>query len=180
MHVRASLVIGLPVCEESDREPIGTLGAPLIDPDTGRIEGFAVRISRGFLPYQELFLSVMDIVRFGVRVTIRSRDALSEPGDILRLVALRSSRRPMLGQPIRTERGRALGRCDDVQFETLHFRLEWLFPRRWYGWGVPVPVTAIVAVETTAIVIRESTVTATDVPAEATTRAPMSVAETTC
>jgi hypothetical protein len=63
--------------------------------------------------------------------------------------------RSILGQRIRTENGLTLGMCGDVQFDTQTFTIEWLFPRRWWRWGRPLPASAIVEVRPDAVIVRD-------------------------
>jgi sporulation protein YlmC with PRC-barrel domain len=156
MHVRLSLVLGLPVYEEGSHEVLALLRQPLINADTGGIEGFFVRQPGGFLETKELFLQVADIARWGTRVTVSRSEALCDVTDIFRLQALQQSKRAVLMQKMYTKSGTYLGRCTDIQFETMHFTMEWLFPRRWYGWGVPVSTSAVLEITSTHITVRDA------------------------
>jgi sporulation protein YlmC with PRC-barrel domain len=154
MHVRFSTCLGLPVVAEDSEEALGTLSGIVLHPDTGKVEGFFVRVSR-FLAAEELFLSSMDITRFGLRVGVRERDVLAPAGDFLRIQPLLSEERTILGQVIRTASGRVIGRCRDIQFETKSMHLTWLFPRRWFKWGTPISVREVLEVRPDAIIVRD-------------------------
>lgn len=158
MHVRLSLVIGMPIHEEGAREAIAQLDQPIINVDTGKIEAFFVLISGGFLPTRRLVLPVSDIARFGARITVRSSGVLCEPTDVIRIASLLSHPRRLLLQRVQTASGTYLGRAADVQFETLHFTLQWIFPRRWFGWGVPVSMSSIIEVTPLAVIVRDAVV----------------------
>jgi len=161
MHVRFSTCLGLPVIDDSAEEVFGTIVGVLLHPDSGRVEGFFVQIPH-FLRSEELFLPALDIVRWGLRVVVRSAEVLAPPGEFLRVVPLIEDGRTILGQRIRTESGKELGRCKDVQWNTKTFSLEWLFPKRWFMWGLPIPVTDIVEVKRDAIIVRDSLATTTE------------------
>lgn len=150
MRVRYTRSIGLPVLDEETGDLLGELGGILINPDTGVIEGFFVG---------PLFLAGVDIIHWGLRVVVRSADVLGPLDERIRLQAIASGNRSVLGQAMVTESGKRLGTCRDVQFNTVDFRLEWLFPRRFWRWGVGVPASQIVEVRDDAIVLRDSTLT---------------------
>jgi sporulation protein YlmC with PRC-barrel domain len=146
MHVRFSSCIGTPVLEEGGDTTLGLLSGILIHPDTGKIEGFLVG---------DLFCSSMDIVRWGTRVYLRDANVLAPPEDRIRLQSLLQDPRTVLGQKIRTEAGVKLGRCSDVQFNTDMMHIEWLFPRKFFRWGIALPVSDILEVTAAAIVVRD-------------------------
>ena len=135
-------------------EMLGALSGILIDPDTGRIEGFFVH-EKALLSSGDSFLSTVDILHWGARIVVRSRDVLAPVEERIRLRPLLASPRPLLGQRIVTEGGQFLGRCGDVQFSTKDFRIEWLFPRRWWRFGIPIPVSQIIDVRREAVVVRD-------------------------
>ncbi len=165
MQVRYTRSIGLPVIEEDTGEALGSIAGALLNPDTGAVEGFFVRGS-GFFSPGSPFLLTADILHWGIRVTVRDRDSLSSIDDLVRLRALLESGRPMLGQRIVTESGRPLGRCEDVQFTTKDFRLQWIFPRRFWRRGVALPASQILEVRRDAIVVRDSVVPAAEEKAD--------------
>lgn len=154
MHIRSSVARGTPIVDDSTQEMMGVLELPLIDPDTGKILGFFVTSSRMF--QKTLFLAAADIIGWGTRVHVRSSDHVSPPEDLIRLQSAFSDQRPFLGQKIRTRRGRrSLGRCFDVQFNTRHFVLEWLFPKKFFILRSPIPASDILEVTTDAIWVRD-------------------------
>ena len=155
MHVRYSTSRGLPVFDEHAGQAVGTIDGILVHPDSGRIEGFFVRVPRFLFAAEEYFLPIFDIVHWGLKVAIRSADVLAVPQEFLRVAPLLESGRPVLDQFIRTESGRTLGRCRDVQWNTKTLMLEWLFPRGWFRWSLPVPASAIVEVRREAIIVRD-------------------------
>lgn len=180
MHVRFSTVEGLPVVEESGEEEIASVSGILIHPDSAKVEGFFVRVP-AFFRSEELFLSVIDIAHWGARVRVRSADVLSPIEELVRLQALVQEGRPVLHQKIVTENGTPLGICRDVQFDTIGFYTEYLFPRRMGKWGTAIPVTSIVIVKPEAVVVRDA-VTIPDVatgPSVLTTLDPLGSAGTT-
>ena len=159
MRARYTSSIGLPVLDEQTGVCLGTIGGILLNPDTGAVEGFFLRM-QGFLSRDDIFLRAVDILHWGLRVSVRSADVLTPAEDIIRLQPLLIGSRPVLGQCMLTQSGKVLGRCVDVQFSTKTFRMEWLFPRRWFRTGLPVPVTQIVDVRSDAIVLRDEIISA--------------------
>ncbi len=156
MHVRFSTCIGLPVVVDHTHETIAFLLQPLIEPDSGVIEGFFVQVPGGFFSTELSFLSCLDIVRWGTTVHVRSVDAVGPLEDFLRAKPIYEEERPLLGNRIRTENGRSVGRCADIQFNTKLFTCEWIFPRRWWlRWGRPIPLNQVIEVRRDAIIIRD-------------------------
>ncbi len=153
MRARYTRSLGLPVLDEETGDVLGVLSGMVLQPDTGVVEGFFVRM-HGWSA-NEQFLIAHDILHWGTRITIRHRNVLSSVDDLVRVQTLLTENRPVLGQTIVTENGRALGRCVDVQFSTESFRLEWLFPRRWFRWGVAIPASQILEVKPEAIVVKD-------------------------
>lgn len=155
MHVRFSTTIGLPVVEESTEEEIAGISGILIHPDTAKIEGFFVRVP-SFLRAEELFLSAADIAHWGTRVRVRHADALAPVDEHLRLMTLIQDGRTIMRQRIVTEGGKYLGVCRDIQFDTVSFYAEWLFPRTFLRWQRSIPVSSIVIVKPEAIIVRDA------------------------
>lgn len=153
MHLRLSPCIGMPVVEEGTDEFLGSMSGVLIDPDTGKIEGIFVEV-RGFLNRTELFCSAMDILRWGIRITVRSAEAVCPPEEFVRLDALFRDPRTFIRQQIRTESGRVIGRCADIQFDTDSMHTEWIFPKKWFRFGIALPVSDILEVKPEAIIVR--------------------------
>ena len=154
MHIRFSTCIGLPVVEEGSEHFLGMVSGILINPDSGKVEGFFVRVSH-FFQSEDLFCSALDVLRWGARVHVSDAEVIAPAGDRVRLQPLLSDRRTILGQRIVTESGKRLGICKDVQFDTERMRLEWLFPRRFFRWGLALPVSEIVEVTQDAIIVRD-------------------------
>lgn len=155
MHLRFSTCRGMRVVDSRTGEGIGIVSSPLINPDTGHVAGVFVD-SSGLLRDRVLFITSHDVGSIGQVLRVRGgMETLSSAEDIVRLRPLLTGKRRILGQKVRTEEGRALGRCRDIQFDTMTFLVEWLFPRRFLRWGSPIPVSDIVEVKEEAIVVRD-------------------------
>lgn len=152
MHLRFSSCIGLPIIEDGGDTVLGLVSGILIHPDTGKVEGFFVH---SILHSSEpLFVSFIDIIRWGTRAYVRSADVLSPPHDRIRLQPLLEDSRTVLGQRIFTESGVSLGRCKDVQFNTESMHIEWIFPRKLFRWGVALSVAEIIEVQQKGIIVK--------------------------
>ncbi len=150
MHVRWSSVRSMPICDDDMQMIVAFLHSPLVDADTGRIQGFFVTAPA--FGSQMQFLPVMDITAWGTKVHIRTADVLSPPEELIRLQKYFDDPRPFMGQLIRIrESGRKLGRCSDIQFDTRHFIIEWLFPRGLLFYRQPVAAREISEVTADAI-----------------------------
>lgn len=144
----------MPVIDDLNDEVQGVLSGILIEPDSGNIEGFFVHVP-GFLSRQELYCSAMDIVRWGTRVVVRDPEAVSTADDRIRLQPLLQDPRTVIGQKMRTESGKLVGVCRDVQFDTEAMHVEWLFPKRWWKWGIALPLSEVVEIKPAAIILRD-------------------------
>jgi sporulation protein YlmC with PRC-barrel domain len=162
--------VGMPVVDDGSDEAIATVSGVFLHPDLGTLEGLFVQGQNG-----EEFLSVQDIIHWGRAVVVRDGDVLGPLEERVRLSALWAEGRTVLGQRIATESGDIVGRCADVQFETDTFRLEWLFPRRWFRWKRPIPAGAIIEVRPEAVCVRDAEV---PVAAAATAAANLTALET--
>ncbi|MDD3896704.1 MAG: hypothetical protein PHU04_02555 [Candidatus Peribacteraceae bacterium] len=153
MRVRFSTSKGMNVVCDSTSEILGQIAGILIHPDTGGVEGFflATVVPMSGTP----FLSALDIIRWGTHVHVRDADAVFPAEERIRLQPLLEDRRTVLNQRVRTEGGRSLGVCRDVQFHSDSMRCEWLFPRRWWRWAVPLPFSDVVEVRPDAIIVRD-------------------------
>ncbi len=155
MHVRLSSVLGTPVVDDQTQQFVGLLSDPLIHPDTGKIEGFFVHSAVPDLP-SNVFLQTSDIIAWGTNVHVSSIDRLCPPDELVRLQSFFRDPRPFLGQHIRIEDSkRLLGTCSDVQFDTRHCMVEWIFPRRFFIYRQPIPTSDISEVTSDAIWIRD-------------------------
>src|SRR5581483_7951146 len=134
MQVRFSMSAGMKVVSEESQEAIGEIAGILIHPDTAKVEGFFVAVHKGIMSHDELFLSSFDILRWSTHVFVKRDDVLSPLEDMIRLQSLFEQGRPVIGQAIRTESGAFIGYCKDVQFETIHFMVDWIFPKRFLKW----------------------------------------------
>jgi len=144
----------MPIVEQGSEGELGTLTGVLINPDNGKMEGFFMGIS-GFLSAKELFFSSLDVIRWGNRITISSRDVLSPVEERIRLQALLKDSRTVLRQRIKTESGTSIGRCMDIQFDTESMRVEWIFPKKFWKWGTALPISEVVVIRKDAIIIRD-------------------------
>lgn len=152
MRLRLSTAIGLPVVDESE-QILGKIADICINPDTLNIEGFFVHI-QGFFSSEIKFLQCIAIEHWGSRIRVRHADSLSPIEELVRISRILEDQRPVMRQMMVTDFGKKMGRCTDIQFDTRSFRLEWLFPRRFLRWGIPIPIRAIVEIKRDAIVIQ--------------------------
>ncbi len=134
------------ILEEGSDHVLGFVSGILVDPDTGKIEGFFVG--------QEDFIASIDILRWGARLYIQSAASLAPIDDRIRLQSLLADPRTVLGQKIQTEAGTKLGVCKDVQFNTDSMHIEWIFPRKWFRERIALPVSDILEITPVAIIMK--------------------------
>ncbi|OGJ59802.1 hypothetical protein A2881_00855 [Candidatus Peribacteria bacterium RIFCSPHIGHO2_01_FULL_55_13] len=154
MHVRLTTCRGASVVDRAG-ELLGTLSGVFLHPDTGKVEGIFVAVPAGLTGTEHPFCAFEDIIHWGAVVQISGRDAFAPLEDRIRLAPVIASGRTVVGQPIRTESGRLLGTCRDVQFDTEKMRVEWLFPRRFFRPGVALPISDVVEIRKDAIIVRD-------------------------
>jgi hypothetical protein len=154
VHVRASSIVGMPVVDDTAQEAVGILRHPLVNPDTGLIEGFFLdTIDPGMV---DAFLMAHDIVAWGTRIHVRDGHRVASAADFIRLRPLLDDPRSVLHQQIRVRDSRRfLGTCVDIQLDTRKFSIEWLFPRRWFLMRDPIPASEILEVTPEAIWVRD-------------------------
>ncbi len=162
MQVRFSIARGQPVALDDSGEVLGMVKNILIDPDKGAVVGFFVSVAAGFTGSKSLFLSSNDILRWGTAAFIKRASALADPSDFLRVQPLLEDPRTVLGQQVVTKSGTRLGRCKDVQFDTLHFRLHWLFPKTLLHWSTPVAIADVIEITKQQITVRDPIVPITE------------------
>lgn len=155
MQVRFSIARGQQVSLDESGEVLGFISNILVDPDKGMVVGFFVSVAAGFTGSKALFLSTNDIVRWGTAAFIKRATALAEPSEFLRVQNVLEDPRTVLGQQMVTKSGTKLGRCKDVQFDTLHFRVHWFFPKTLLHWGTPVPASDVLEITKKQILVRD-------------------------
>lgn len=154
MHLLRSQALGTEVMDEVEHQIQGRVHDLLPDPDRGTIVGFLIRTT--FFPGL-LVLQTQDILSWGTRVHIRETEVMGPPEDIVRLQPFLQDHRRMVGQRIETKSGLSLGTCNDLQFNTDHFDIEWIFPRKFLRKGIPLPASDIVEVTPKAIIVKDQT-----------------------
>ncbi|MBU0766615.1 hypothetical protein KKF55_02430 [Patescibacteria group bacterium] len=153
MHVRFSTSKSLPIVDQ-DEEFLGVLSGMLIDPDTGKVEGFYVDVP-SLMGNATLFCTALDILKWGTVIHVLDRDVLSPAEDRIRLQSLLEDERTVLRQKVRTESGMYLGVCKDVQFDTNNMKITWVFPKRLFRWGIAIPATEIIEVKKNGILVKD-------------------------
>ena len=154
MHLLRSHALGTEVIDELDHQIHGVIGDPLIDPDRGKIVAFFVKTPSSPEP---LLLQTQDILSWGKRVHIREPESMGPVDDMLRLQPFLQDDRPLISQRIRTKSGVTLGKCRDIQFNTEHFEVEWLFPRKFLKKALPLPASDILEITKEAIIVKDQT-----------------------
>ena len=102
-------------------------GVPSSIPIRGRSKDASLRCRNSFSRRSSSFRSRTSSDG-GTRISIRSSKSLFPIEEHIRLLPLFLEGRPVLRQPIRTQSGKYIGRCMDIQFDTRYFMVEWLFP----------------------------------------------------
>ncbi len=147
---------GTSIVEDRSDSVVAKVSGVLCEPDRGEVVGFFVQSLTE--PHAAvLFLSVQDIVAWGAYIHILDRDRLAEPSDLVRLRSLLTNGRRIIGQQIITRKRRTkIGVCRDIQFDTHHFRIEWIFPYKFFFFAQsPIAVKEIIEVKREYIIVKE-------------------------
>ncbi|MGI6103677.1 MAG: PRC-barrel domain-containing protein [Patescibacteria group bacterium] len=116
MLIQLDALKTLPVATAEDGR-LGRILDLLIDPDTGELAGFWVKLDGLFAPRRAL--SSRDVVAYDPRaIVIRSDDVLLPLGEIKPLEALDARRDHWIGKAVRTEAGEQLGRVENLVIDT--------------------------------------------------------------
>ncbi len=154
MHVRLSSSLGLPIVEQQEEKAVGNLSGVLINPDSGKIEGFYISVKK-FVGTNEMFISYLDVLKWGTKIQIKDSDVIAPAEDRVRLASLLKDPRRVINQIVKTKSGKKLGVCKDIQFDTDKMQLTWIFPKRLFGWGIAVPATEIIEVTEKEILVKD-------------------------
>ncbi|MCK5018874.1 MAG: hypothetical protein KAS32_17560 [Candidatus Peribacteraceae bacterium] len=152
MHIRFSSCRGLEIVDSSGIL-LGMVIEPLIQADTGKILGFYCVPMGAFSLRNTKYISALDIIHFGTRITIRNEEVICNPEEIIRLQSVLEDKRSFLRQKIRTESGEKIGICADVQFDTETMHIEWLFPKKFFKWGDAISIHRVLEVRQNFILI---------------------------
>ncbi len=152
MHLLRSAAIGTEIIDDALHEIHGRVIDLILDPDRGKILALLVR-----MPFDSVITAVQipDITTWGKRIHVRDSSVLGPVEEIIRLKPFLEERRRIYRQPIVTKSGARIGICSDYQFSTEHFTLEWIFPKRFFSKGTPLPASEILEVTEEAIIVKD-------------------------
>ena len=129
MLVAASRLIGTPVLSVQSSGPIGTIGSPIIDPDTLKILAFHIdgpltRRGPNILDTK----SIREYSSYGC--VIDSIEELVEPDDIIRVSEVLSLNFNLTGLRVETKKGSKLGHVSDYTVTSEDFIIQQIIVKR--------------------------------------------------
>lgn len=129
MLVAASRLIGTPVLSVQSSGPIGTLGNPIVDPDTLKILAFVVdgpltRRGPNILDVK----SIREYSSYGC--VIDSIEELVEPNDVIRISEVLPLNFALSGLHVETKKGSKLGRVIDYTVTSEDFIVQQIIVKR--------------------------------------------------
>jgi uncharacterized protein YrrD len=154
MHLLYSDTIGTEIIDDIDHQIHGKVADILIDPDKSKIIALLVVIPGASEIYA---LHTHDISNWGNRIHIGDANVLGPAVDFVRLQDFLNDPRTVIGQKIKTRDGFCIGKCTDIQFEATTFRVEWIFPRKFFIKKLSLPTSDILEITEDAIIIKDQT-----------------------
>jgi len=117
MLIDLSKLNNLPVGSFEAEEKVGKVLRPLLNPDEGRVIGFAV-LTRELLPKLKV-LSIQDVVDIDRNgLVIRSADSLVDSKEIVRIAEILKKKFDLIGLKTYFKSGEKLGKVSDAVIES--------------------------------------------------------------
>jgi len=123
-----SKIIGTHVLSHAHGEVLAIVEDVIIHPDTGKVEGFWVKPLT--LPFRHAVLPWEGVVAWKRHLYIRDEQAMAEPDEIIRISEILARKTYYMGNRVRTESGKSLGKVFDLDFDESKMLLRYLFVRK--------------------------------------------------
>ena len=163
MQVFAHQLIGVPILGIHVGGQIAVTSGLIIDPADLKIRAFRCQ-GEG---KQELLLLPQDIRQSGAQgLIVDSEESLANPEDIVRLQPLLKQPFTIVGMPVVTQMGRAVGKVESYTIDPEHYQVQKLYIQKpllqsLMGASVVIDRSQIVDVTSTQIIVKD-----TDIPAK--------------
>lgn len=152
------MFINRPVLSLRIGKQVAVTGAPLINPNNLKIEGFYCQEEKGHKPLILLSQDVRDIMPQGL--VINDLDVLTDPEDLVRLKNIIAINFEILGKPVVTTSKEKIGKVSDYSVETESLFIQKIYVtqslfKSFGGGNLGVDRTQIVEITRKAVVIHD-------------------------
>lgn len=110
-----SKIIGNKIVSQEKGQLLGLLKDIIIQPDTGKVEGFWVKPLT--IPISDAVMSLSSVLEWKKQIYIKDEGEFAEAGDILKISDILSRNILYIGNRVRSEEGGDLGQVVDLVFD---------------------------------------------------------------
>ncbi|MBU0577321.1 PRC-barrel domain-containing protein [Patescibacteria group bacterium] len=118
-------IIGTPILDFDDGNPLAMLKDVIIDPDTGKIEAFWVKPLT--ILASDAVIQSQDIVEWKKNIYVKDDSVIADPADIIRISDILSRATYIIGNRVQNEEGEFYGRVYNIDFDTETFYLKQIY-----------------------------------------------------
>ena len=123
-----SQIIGTPILSHEDGRAIALLQDVIINPDTGKLEGFWVKPLT--LPMGNAIIQNSSILEWKKNIYINDEREITEPEDIIKISEILEMNTLIIGNRVKNESGDELGSVHDLDFDTEKLYLRNLYTQK--------------------------------------------------
>ncbi len=123
-----SKIIGTHVLSYVEGDALATVEDLIVHPDTGKVEGFWVKPLT--LPLKHAVLPWEGVVAWKRHLYVKDDQAIAEPEEIIRIADILTRKTYYIGNKVKTESGKRLGKVFDLDFDEHKMFLRYLFVRK--------------------------------------------------
>lgn len=109
-------IIGTPILRQEDGTLVAMIRDFIIDPDSGKIEGFWVKSLA--LPIRNAILKNDSILEWKKNIYIKDENEIAEAEDIIKISEILEKNTLFIGSQVKNEAGEFLGKVYDLDFDT--------------------------------------------------------------
>ena len=120
-----SKIIGTHVLSFAEGDRLATVEDIIVHPDTGKVEGFWVKPLT--LPLSHAVLPWEGVVAWKRNLYVKDDQAFAEPEEVIRIADILVRKTYFVGNRVKTESGKALGKVFDLDFDDRKMFLRYLF-----------------------------------------------------
>ncbi len=114
-------IVGSAVVEIASSRPTTTVKDLVVDPENGKLIAFVVDLRKN------LVIAPIDVLSWGLTISINSHDSIVEGNEILRVDAVQQRNIPIIHQKVETKDGEYLGSVNDYAINTKDFSLRKIY-----------------------------------------------------
>ena len=118
-------IIGIPILNFNDGNPLAILKDVIIDPDTGKIEAFWVKPLTIFA--SNAVIQSQDIVEWKKNIYIKNDSVITDPADIIKISDILSKATYIIENRVQNEEGELYGKVYNIDFDTKTYYLKQIY-----------------------------------------------------